>query len=199
LQVRQRLLAGYARMRELAPERLAEVQSRLARYQTALDAASLTPELLPASGYRLGTVLRVSLRAIIALGLLLPLAVAGAILHAPGWFLIRVISRRFEQQEEDVVATVKALGGLLFYPLTWVALATFGGVRWGWPAGVAALALAPASGWAALRFLERLDWLTGGARGLVLALTGRARFLRLVAERRAIYEELSALGREYGI
>jgi hypothetical protein len=70
---------------------------------------------------------------------------------------------------------------------------------WGWGPGLGTLVGAPLSGWAALRFLEEVDRLIGGARGLLLALTGRRRFLRLVAERDAIREELRLLGRTYGV
>jgi hypothetical protein len=55
------------------------------------------------------------------------------------------------------------------------------------------------SGLIALQFLERADRLRGGARGVLLALTGQRRFLRLVAERRAIRDALLALGDEFAL
>lgn len=199
LQLRQRLLAGYARLRVEAPDRLAGITSRLTRYKAELSEAGLTPGLLPATGYRLGTVLRTGGRALVVLLLLLPLALIGGVLHAPGWLLIDRIGRRFERTSPDMAATVKALGGLLFYPLTWGLAAWWAGAHRGWPAAIATLAVAPVAGWAALRFLEETDRLLGGARGLLLAVTGRWRFLRLVAERDAIRKELAELGRAYGL
>jgi len=199
LQLQQRLAAGYRRLREEAPARLGRIESRIARYDTELREADLTPELLPISGYRARTVLRLSVRALLVLLVLLPLAAIGLVLHAPGWFATDLIARRFHGGEADVVATVKALGGILFFPLSWILVAACCGMRWGWPGGLGAMVAGPLTGFAALRFLEQLDRLAGGARGLLLALTGRRRFLRLLAERRAIHDELVALGNEFGV
>jgi hypothetical protein len=197
--LRQRLIAGYARLREDAPARLRIISSRIARYAATLADADLTPELLPARGYRAATVVRVTVRAIVVLTLLLPFAIAGGILHAPGWLITNAVARHYERTSPDMVATVKALGGILFYPLSWAGAAWWAGGHWGLGVGLLVLVAAPMAGWAALRFLEEADRLAGGARGLLLALTGRRRFLRLVAERDAIREELVALGRTYGI
>jgi glycerol-3-phosphate O-acyltransferase / dihydroxyacetone phosphate acyltransferase len=199
LELRQRLVTGYTRLREADPARLGAIESRVSRYDHALRMADLTPDLLPASGYRAVVVIRVTLRALAVLLLLLPAAIAGMVVHAPAWFIIDQVARRRERTNPDVVATVKALGGLLFYPATWFVLGVAVGVRWTWPLGSAALLVAPWLGWAALRFLERADRLAGGARGLLLALTGRRRYLRLVAERSGIREELLAIGRDYGL
>jgi len=199
LQLRQRLLAGYARLRTDAPDRLASITSRIARYAAALAEADLTPERLPLHGYRFATVLRVTLRAALVLTLLLPLALLGSLLHAPGWVLTRLVARHYERTSPDLVATVKALAGILFYPLTWAITAWGVGERLGWGPGLAAFGMAPVAGWAALRFIEEADRLIGGARGLLLALTGRRRFLRLVAERDAIRDELRHLGRTFGV
>jgi 1-acyl-sn-glycerol-3-phosphate acyltransferase len=199
LVLRQRLTAGYARLRTDAPDRLASISSRIARYSAALSDADLTPELIPAHGYRAGTVLRVTIRTVAVLTLLLPFAVAGALLHAPGWLITMAIAKYHERTSPDMVATVKVLSGIVFYGLTWAATGWWIGERWGWGPGLLALLVAPVAGWAALRFLEGADRLIGGARGLLLALTGRRHFLRLVAERDAIRQELSALGKTYGI
>jgi glycerol-3-phosphate O-acyltransferase / dihydroxyacetone phosphate acyltransferase len=199
VRLRQRLVAGYTRLRAEAPDRLARVQSRIARYETALRQAELTPELLPSRGYRTGTVARVTAKAAVLLTLLLPLAVAGAVIHFPGWLVTDLVARPTARRHPDGVATVKAVGGLVFYPLTWVGLAVAAGLRWGVPVGLAVAGAAPLAGYAALRFIERVDWLAGSARGLLLALTGRRRFLRLIAERRAIREELLALAQEHGL
>jgi hypothetical protein len=94
---------------------------------------------------------------------------------------------------------VKAVAGLLFYPVTWIALAWLASRQWGALGAIGALVLGPLAGWAGIIFVERIDLLAGGTRGLLLALTGKRKFLRLVAERTAIAEELAAVGREYGI
>jgi len=199
LQLRQRLIAGYGRLRSATPDRLAAITSRIARYAAALAEADLTPERLPAHGYRAATVLRVTFRAAVVLTLLLPLAVVGSVIHAPAWLLTARIARHYERTSPDMVATVKALAGVLFYPLSWLIVAWWTGHEWGWGPGLGVFVGAPFAGWAALRFFEEADRLSGGARGVLLALTGRRRFLRLLAERDAIREELRLLGRTYGV
>jgi hypothetical protein len=62
-------------------------------------------------------------------------------------------------------------------------------------AGLVALAVAPLTGYAALIFFERLDRILGGARALGLFAFRRWAFLRLLAERNAIRDEIVALGR----
>lgn len=199
LQVRQRLLDGYARLRDDAPDRLAAIESRIARYAAVLSEAGLTPELLPTSPYRIRLVARVTVRALGILLILGPLAFIGTIIHLPGWMAIEAIARRFEHESPDLVATVKALGGVLFYLATWIVLAWLAGATWGWPGVMAGLAGGPLTGMAALRFFEQVDRLAGGSRGLMLALTGQRRFLRLIAERRAIRDEILALAREFDL
>jgi glycerol-3-phosphate O-acyltransferase/dihydroxyacetone phosphate acyltransferase len=199
LERRQRLLRGYAKLRTDAPDRLGRLASRILRYTAALRNANLTPELLPASGYRGTTVARVAAKALAALLLLLPLAVAGMVAHFPAWLAVDLIANRYSRQHTDGIATVKAVAGLLFYPLTWTVLAWLAWRQWGAAAALGALVLAPLAGWAAIIFVERIDLLAGGTRGVLLALTGKRKFLRLVAERTAIAEELAAVGREFGI
>jgi 1-acyl-sn-glycerol-3-phosphate acyltransferase len=198
-QIRQRLLAGHARLRTEAPERLDAILSRIARHAAALDDAHVTPELLPATGYHAWAVLRVTIRSLIRLVILLPLAVAGMVLHAPAWTATDLIARRITRGSPDMVATVKALGGVLFYVVTWIVVGAAAGARWGVWFGLVALAAGPVAGFAALRFRERLDRLVGGARGLALALSGQGRFRRLLAERRAIRDDLVRLGEEFGV
>ena len=199
LERRQRLLRGYAKLRVDAPERLGRLSSRILRYTSALRNANLTPELLPAGGYRATTVALVAVKALATLLVLLPLAVAGMIAHFPAWLAVDLIANRFGRQHTDGIATAKAVAGMLFYPVTWMILAWLAWRQWGAPGAIGALVLAPVAGWAAIIFLERFDLLAGGTRGLLLALTGKRKFLRLVAERTAIAEELAAVGREFGI
>jgi hypothetical protein len=196
---RQRLLRGYAKLRSEEPDRLGRLAGRILRHTAAIQNANLTPELLPAGGYRAATVARVAIKGLLTLLLLLPLALAGMISHFPAWLAVDTIAHRYARGHTDGIATVKAVAGLLFYPLTWIALAWLAARQWGVAGALGALLVAPLAGWAAIIFVERIDLLAGGTRGVLLALTGKRKFLRLVAERSAIAEELAAVGREYGI
>ena len=199
VQVRQRLIAGYSRLREEAPVRMARLQSRILRFSTALEESGLTTELMPVRGYRSAVVARIALRATGTLLIMLPLAVAGMVIHAPAWLVVHTIANRYQREHADAVASIKTLGGLLFYPMTWLLVGWLVARQWGWPVGVAAGLAGPVFGYAAMRFLERFDRLAGGTRGVLLAMTGKRRFLRLLAERRAIRDELLALAMEYGL
>ncbi len=195
VELRRRLLEGYSILRGTHSARVTALERRILRYQAALDSAGLSPELLPATGYRPAIVARAVARGVLFLILPLPLALLGLVAHFPAWLATSAVATRF-RRNPDVVSTVKALAGLLCYPLTWGILMGVATERWGLAGGGAAALLGPVSAYAALRFAEEIDRLAGGARGLVLSLTGRWRFLRLVAERKAIRDELSALGDE---
>ena len=199
LERRQRLVRGYNALREEAPERLGKLVSRIVRYNAALRNANLTPELLPAGGYKVATVVRVAVKAVLTLLLLLPLAIAGMIAHFPAWLAVDVVANRYGKDHPDAIATVKASAALVFYPLTWIAIAWLGFRQWGVPGALGSLILTPIAGIAAVTFVERFDLLAGGTRGVLLALTGKRKFLRLIAERSAIAEELTAVGKEFGV
>ena len=199
LERRQRLVRGYNKLREAAPDRLGKLVSRIVRYTAALHNANLTPELLPAGGYKAATVARVAAKALLTLLLLFPLAVAGMIAHFPAWLVVDGIANHQGRNHPDAIATVKAIAALVFYPVTWIALAWLASRQWGVPGAVGALVLGPTTGLAAVIFVERFDLLAGGTRGVLLALTGKRKFLRLIAERSAIAEELTAVGKEFGV
>src|SRR5690606_2199813 len=59
---------------------------------------------------------------LLMLFLLAPFALVGALIHSPAYFLVRFLAFRFSKVETDITATVKVLAGLLFFPLTWIAL-----------------------------------------------------------------------------
>jgi hypothetical protein len=100
---------------------------------------------------------------------------------------------------EDALASIKVLAAMLLFPVTWIGAAV-GGWLWRGPeAAVAAVVVAPLTGYAALVFFERLDRIVGGARALGLFTFQRWAFLRLLAERKGIQEAILALGRDIGV
>ncbi len=127
--------------------------------------------------------------------LLLPAALVGLVVHYPAYRAVGFVATGMAKGAEDALASIKVLAAMLLFPLTWIgAAAAFW--RWrGMEVGVLALAVAPLAAYAALVFFERLDRIIGGARALGLFLFRRWAFLRLLAERHAIREEIVALGR----
>jgi 1-acyl-sn-glycerol-3-phosphate acyltransferase len=194
--VRRRLLAAYPEVARRKPVETARLRARLDRHDARLQGAGLDPVLLTPPAFGLASVLGYSLRAAGYFALAGPLAVPGILVHYPAYRLIGFLARRTAGESQDVVATAKALGALLLFPLTWALLGWAAGSWLGWPAGVAAILLAPLAGWIGLRFSERFDHVLGATRALVLYHLGRERFLRLLVERRRLREEVVALARD---
>lgn len=192
LQVRQRLLEGYGILRTRSPKRIATIDVRVNRLHSELQQAGIDPfDLsLPASATQTVTWLIAQL----AISLLLaPFAIVGTLLHYPAYRLAGFLARTFSRGEQDVVSTFKIVAALLFFPLTWVVTAA---VTWrylGLLAALGALVMVPVCGYVAIRFAEELDRLSGGFQALMLFLLRRRWFLRLLAERAAIREEILAL------
>ncbi|HSC89703.1 MAG TPA: 1-acyl-sn-glycerol-3-phosphate acyltransferase [Polyangiaceae bacterium] len=154
---RRRLLDAYPRLLELEPERTARAVEQLAalarefeRRRIRIDAGA--PEGRSEAG--------ALLRQVLVLVPLAPLGAAGALLHAPAYYLIRWLAARYSGTETDVLATTKLVGGLLLFPLSWCVLSlallpTFGSVG-----ALAALGLGPLLGSSALVTLDVLGWFT---------------------------------------
>jgi len=97
---------------------------------------------------------------------------------------------------EDVISTIKIISALLLFPLTWILVAIAAYVMTGWVGALAALIVIPLCGYLAIIFFEGIDRSLGGLRALTFFLFRRRFFVRLLAERRAIRNEILALGEE---
>jgi hypothetical protein len=117
--------------------------------------------------------------------LLLPLSVAGAVLHFPAYQLCRVFANWYARHgADDVASTAKVLAGMLFMPLTWLIFSGTIGYFFGWKMGLAAFPAAALSGYVALISIEHFEDLRGWANAVGLFLFRRETFLRLFLERR---------------
>jgi hypothetical protein len=85
---------------------------------------------------------------------------------------------------------------MLLFPLTWLILAVVAYVTFGWLAAVGVLIVIPICGYVAIRFFEQLDRSIAGVRVLTFFLVRRRFFVRLLAERKAIRNEIISLGKE---
>lgn len=198
-ELRRRLAAGHARLLAQDPERLAALLARVRRYERDLGELGLMPDHLAPHQITFTASLRYALRSAFTLGLVLPLALAGTILHYPAYRGSGIVAARVAGEYEDMVATGKVLAATTFFPLTWLLAGVGAGLLWGLPAGlVAGLLAAPTAGFAALHFWERFASVAAAARGLVLFLTRRTLLARLAGERQAIRAEILALAEQYG-
>jgi len=201
LEVRRRFVLGYRLLRERWPDRFTAVQARIDRYESALQAAGLDPRHLTPRTYTLARVLRYVVQSVLAFALLLPPALAGALVHYPAYRIVGYVATGISKGDESALATVKLLAATLLFPLTWAAVAV---AVWIWTKGnlvatVGTVAVLPVAGLLALVFFERMDRMIGRIRALGLLLFKKWPFMRLVAERRAIREEILALGKELGL
>lgn len=196
LQLRRRFIEGYTWLRARAPERLAALDARIRRYEEELKQVGIDAEDLAAPrSTPLRVIMHLLTRALLFL-ILLPLALVGALLHYPAYRLAGFFAIKFSQKSDDVVSSIKIIAAMLLFPLTWIGLGVVGYEFWGWPGAACALLLTPLAGWAAVRFFEKFDQFVGGAKALLFFITRRWFFKRLLVERRAIREEIIALGNE---
>ena len=171
--LRRQFVDGYHYLCEHDPERLARLASRVTRFAEELRRARLEPHEL-ALRFRASTIVLVVVQ--------LPIAIAGALLNYPTYRLVGFLAKRFARGETELMATIKFIGSLLLYPLTWIAYALIAYHYLGTVAAIAALILIPLLGFEAYRILETAD-----------VLIGRLRALR----RRDLVEARGALRREF--
>ena len=196
LRLRRRFVEGYAWLLARAPERLAELEARLRRYEAELRQAGVDPQDLSAPLSSKFQIVGHLISRLLLFLLLFPVANLGLFIHFPAYKLAGYIAVRFSYNSDDVVSTIKIIAAMLLFPLTWIALALLCYFALGWPLACVALLFMPFAGYAAVRFNEEFDQFVGGARALVYFITRRRFFLQLLAERNAIRKEILALGDE---
>jgi len=194
-ELRRRFLEGYRTLLQRWPARVAAVGRRMERYETALTAAGLDAKHLAPRSLTVRRIITYALESVLVIGVLLPAALVGLVVHYPAYRAVGLVATGIAKGEMDSLATVKLLAAMLLFPLTWGLAAALLAFVWAPPAAAAALLL-PLTGYAALIFAERLDRMRGATRALALFLLRRWAFLRLLAERHAIREEILRLSRE---
>jgi len=197
LQLRRQFLDGYAFHRAHAPQRLAALEGRIARFEQELKQAGLDPRSLSPPSSAVGVIAHLLTRTIVFL-LLLPFALFGIAVHYPAFHFGGYMARRLAQDAEDVISTIKIISAMLLFPLTWIALGLLLWKFTTWQPAVGALILAPLFGYVAIRFFEELDRFAGGMLAVALFVMRRRFFVRLLAERNAIRKEILALADEAG-
>ena len=198
LRRRRLFVEAYAFHRRHSPARLEELERRVTQYEESLrqagleDPRQLSPSVVSEYARARTVVARVALFV-----LLLPAALAGAVLHYPSYKLAGLLATRFSREYDDVLSTFKIAAALLLFPLTWGALAFALHRLAGWWGVLAALVCAPLSGLIALRAREEFGRFLAGTRAALFFIRQRTFFRRLLEERRRIRAEILALGDEY--
>jgi ABC-type multidrug transport system fused ATPase/permease subunit len=128
--------------------------------------------------------------------LMLGPAIIGMLAHYPAYKLGGYLATRISRDSDDVISTVKIISAMLLFPLTWLVITVLGYLYFGWIVAVLALVVIPFAGYVAIVFFEELDKSIAGVRVLMFFLVRRRFFVRLLAERNAIRDEIIALGKE---
>jgi 1-acyl-sn-glycerol-3-phosphate acyltransferase len=195
LQLQQRFVKAYRVLRERAPDRLLKLEVRMSRFEEELNQAGVDPEDLSPPTSKLDVFTHLVTRVLLFLLLILP-ATLGALVHYPAYRLGGFLATRFSKDDDDVISTVKIMSAMLLFPLTWVAVAIAGYKLEGWKFASLAVLAIPLAGYLAIIFFEGFDRFLGGLRALAFFLVRRRFFVRLLAERKAIRNEILALGEE---
>ena len=168
-----------------------ELTMRLRRYDKKLSEFGLEPEHLSLAQVSRGRVIRNAFLQTWVLILLSPLAIFGAILHAPAYQLCKLVAYLYSRHgADDIASTVKVLAGMVFVPLTWLIAAVVLYFLSGWWLAVASVPFSFVCGYIALYSLEEIEEMRGWTRAIWVFLTRRETFLRLFVERREVQEEL---------
>jgi 1-acyl-sn-glycerol-3-phosphate acyltransferase len=195
LRLQQRFIKAYPVLQKLQPDRLRKLETRMIRFEEELEQAGVDAEELSPPASTRSVFLTILKRSLLFLLMLGP-ALLGTVAHYPAYKLGGFLATRFSADSEDVISTVKISSAMLLFPLTWLVLAVVAYVTVGWLGAFAALIVIPICGYLAIVFFEQLDRSVAGIRVLTFFLVRRRFFVRLLAERKAIRNEIISLGKE---
>ena len=195
LRLQQRFIRAYSILQEHQPERLRKLEIRMMRFEEELNQAGVDPDELSPPRSTLRVFWSIIKRSVLFLLMLGP-AVAGTIAHYPAYKLGGLLAKRFSRDSDDIISTVKIISAMLLFPLTWLVIAVLIYLYVNWVAALLALVVIPFCGYVAIVFFEELDRSVAGVRVLTFFLVRRRFFVRLLAERKAIRNEIIALGKE---
>jgi 1-acyl-sn-glycerol-3-phosphate acyltransferase len=195
LRLQQRFIKAYPILQSSQPDRLRKLELRMMRFEEELKQAGVDPDELSPPGSTARVFAAIVRRSLLFLLMLGP-ALIGAVAHYPAYRLGGLLSKRFSRDSDDVISTIKIISAMLLFPLTWIVIAVIIYVFWGWLVALVAVVVIPVAGYAAIVFFEELDKSIAGVRVLMFFLMRRRFFVRLLAERNAIRNEIIALGKE---
>jgi 1-acyl-sn-glycerol-3-phosphate acyltransferase len=174
----------------------AKLEKRLAEYNKKLDKLGIGSEFLNLAEYSKRFVLKHAFLRSWHLILLAPFALCGAILHAPAYQFGKFMAYlQTKKGFYDMASTMKLLTGLVLIPLTWLVFAGVLYLYFGLTAALLSIPFSFLCGYIALRSLEEIGDLNGWLKAISAFFLKREKFLRLLAERRALFEKVSGTER----
>jgi glycerol-3-phosphate O-acyltransferase/dihydroxyacetone phosphate acyltransferase len=168
------------------------LEKRLAEYDKKLDEHGIEPEFLALAQYSKWFIFRQALVRSWKLLIFSPLAILGAGLHLPAYQICKFLAfLQTRKGDFDMASTVKVLASIVLMPLTWAILASILYFYFGWRVALLSIPFSFLCGYTALRTLEEIAELRGWARAILLFINRREKFLRLLAERRKLFEKVN--------
>ncbi len=195
LRLQQRFIKAYPILQGLQPERLRRLELRMQRFEEELNQAGVDTDELTPPASTLGVFAAILRRSILFLLMLGP-ALLGTVTHYLAYKLGGLLATRLSRDSDDVISTIKIISAMLLFPITWIILTVLAYAFFGWLAALITLLVVPFCGYIAILFFEALDKSIAGMRVLTFFLVRRRFFVRLLAERNAIRDEIIALGKE---
>jgi 1-acyl-sn-glycerol-3-phosphate acyltransferase len=111
------------------------LDAELRTYDQKLDRRGIEPEHLSLAQFPQSFVVRQAIVQTWWLIVLAPLAIVGAVLHAPAYEMCRVLAYIFTHHgADDIASTVKVLAAMVLMPLTWIVTAAVSYFYFGWEA-----------------------------------------------------------------
>ena len=190
----QNLAEKYKLLGENEPEKMRELNEKIAHYENDLKTSGVTAESLSVLQHPTLYVLRYLVLRVLLLTVLSPLAVIGAIIHSPAFVFSNFIGLMFRTHGADAAgSTYKILAACLFMPLTWLIAA--GLIFWffGWHLALVSIPLTILCGYIALRSSETLIDMTVWLKSVWLLFRQRGLFLRLLLKRETLRQEIGEL------
>ncbi len=167
------------------------LEKRLAEYDKKLGEHGIEPEFLALAQYSKWFIFRQGARRLRRLLIFAPLAVLGAVVHFPAYQLCKFLAfLQTRKGDFDMASTVKVLAGIVLMPLTWLVFASVLHFYFDWRAALISIPFSFLCGYVALRTLEEIEELRGWAKAILLFIRRREKFLRLLAERRRLFEKV---------
>jgi glycerol-3-phosphate O-acyltransferase/dihydroxyacetone phosphate acyltransferase len=184
----------FALMEKQQPETVSHLRERVEKYERDLRQSGLTLEGLSVSQHPVWYVIRRLFLRSLLMFWLSPLAIVGAVIHAPAYLFSSFIGLLFKTHGDDAAgASYKILAACLFMPLTWLIGAVAVLYFFGWQLALVSIPSMVLCGYIALRVSEELIDMTVWLKASWLLLRERGLFLRLLLRRKNLQKEIENL------
>lgn len=190
----QNLAAKYQILEKNDPQKMRELGEKIEAYENSLKTSGVTAESLSVLQHPTWYVFRYLILRILVLIILAPLAIAGAIIHAPAYLFSNFIGLMFKTHGADAAgSTYKILAACVFMPLTWIIFALVVLYFFGWQFALLSIPVLILCGYIALRSSETLIDMNVWIKSAWFLLRRRALFLRLLVQRETIRQEIGEI------